>query len=69
MQHFIPHHWLAGYPVGTQCQSYTAETGGVLTAKTLHKVLGDRREVFRVDDSADSLARIESLLNSLRRAN
>ena len=68
MQHFIPHHWLSGYRVGTMCQSYSAETGGTLTAASLHKVLGDRREQFRPDESTDSLTRIECLLTSLRRA-
>jgi len=66
--HFVYHHWLAGYPVGTMCHSHGLEAGGTLTAESLHKVLGDRREQFRPDESTDSLTRIECLLTSLRRA-
>ena len=66
--HFIPHRWLSGYPVGTMCHSYTTPTDATATAESLHKVLGERRESFRPDDSADSLTRIECLLKSLFRS-
>lgn len=65
---FVYAHWLERNPVGAVAISFHAECCGEHTAESLHKLLGDRRQEWRPDDSADSLTRIEWMLKSLSRA-
>ena len=65
IKHFVYAHWLAGYPVGTRCQSFQADFGEHITAESLHKLLGDRRESSRPSSCEDSLSLIETLLKDL----